>query len=65
VKEQKLPWRSLHDVSYEELKQAVTKMCAELGIHGSGNGYSLYNAVFAEKRKVTSDENANLSDYAR
>lgn len=53
MKEQKLPWRSLHDVSYEELKQAVIKMCAELGIHGSGNGYSLYNAVFAEKSKVT------------
>jgi hypothetical protein len=48
----KPPYRSLKDVSYDELKAAVVKMAEDLGIAGSGSGYSLYEAVFKEKEKV-------------
>ncbi len=58
----KLPYRSLKDVSYDELKKAVIKMAADLGIAGSGNGYSLYTAIFREKAKVSPDEPIDKSD---
>jgi hypothetical protein len=51
-----VPYRSLKDVSYDELKAAVIKMVKELGISGSGAGYSLYLAVFREKAKVSPDD---------
>jgi hypothetical protein len=51
-----IPNRSLKDVSYDELKTAVVKMVKELGISGSGAGYSLYLAVFREKAKVSPDD---------
>lgn len=57
MKESKAPWRSLRDVSDEDLIKAVAKMSEELGIHGSGNGYSLYDAVRHEKEKLIPQEN--------
>lgn len=56
MSDQSAPHRSLKDVSYQELKDAVAKMSTELGIHGSGNGYSLYQAVFQEKKKVSPND---------
>ena len=44
--------RNLIDVPDEELKQAVMDMCNRLHIHGSGEGYSLYDSVLHEKTKV-------------
>lgn len=50
------PYRSLRDVSYQELKDAVAKMANELGIHGSGGDYSLYNAVARERARISPDD---------
>ncbi len=45
--------RRLADVPWEELRQAVTQMCAGLSIHGSVDGlYDLYSAVAAEWGKA-------------
>ena len=52
----KIPYRSLKDVSYQELKAAVVKMCGELGIPGSQGNYSLYNAVFRKRARITPDD---------
>ncbi|MHC1739713.1 MAG: hypothetical protein AB9897_01235 [Anaerolineaceae bacterium] len=54
--ESKVPTRSLKDVSYDELREAVAEMATKLGISGSGNGYSLYIAVFKEKKKVSPND---------
>ena len=53
------PPRSLKDVSIDELKAAVAKMSEELGISGSGADYSLYQAIFREKKKVSPDDPAS------
>lgn len=55
----KVPTRSLSDVSYDELRSAVAEMADKLEIAGSGNGYSLYIAVFKEKKKVSPDDPAS------
>lgn len=51
-----VPTRSLKDVSYDELRSAVAEMATKLGISGSGDGYSLYIAVFHEKKKVSPED---------
>lgn len=43
------PIRNLIDVPDEELKRAIVDMCNRLHIHGSGEGYDLYNAIIQEK----------------
>jgi hypothetical protein len=51
-KNSQIPYRSLKDVSDDELQKAVEKMVLDLGISGSGHEYSLYNAVLKEKEKA-------------
>ena len=40
------------DISEDELNKAVIEMVTKLGIHGSGAGYSLYQAVREEHQKA-------------
>lgn len=44
--------RRFVNVSKSELKQAVIKMCDELGISASADNYSLFNAVDQEHDKA-------------
>lgn len=49
--------KTLADVSVGDLLKAVAKMCKDLGIPASdGNHYSIYQAVFAEKKKVSPND---------
>ncbi len=44
--------RLLIDVSEDELQKAVVKTCEELGIAGSATHYSLFQAVFNERKSA-------------
>lgn len=47
------PTRTLHDVSYSELKAAVEEMCARLGIQAAlAEVYDLYQAVLSERERA-------------
>ena len=49
--------RMLNDVPPNEVRTAISDMCAKLGIPGSVAGrYSLYEAVLAEREKAIQAE---------